>query len=78
MKYTDDFDQLKVKYIGEYHTLRFSKKKTYYATRDLTYGMIHVVDDFGEEDSFFPYEFEVVKVLKNGGLPEDDDSGNAV
>ena len=30
-------------------------------------------DDFGEEGVFMPEEFEVVKVLKNGGMPEDED-----
>lgn len=78
MIYTQDYDQLKVRYIGDYYSLRFSKEKTYYAKRDLEYGMLHIVDDLGEEGSFLPEEFEVVKVLRNGGLPDEDDSGDAV
>ena len=34
--------------------------------------MLRLTDDFGEEGVFMPEEFEVVKVLKNGGMPEDE------
>ena len=78
MIFTQDYDQLKVKFIGDYYSLRFSKEKTYFAKRDLEYGMLHIVDDLGEEGSFLPEEFEVVKVLRNGGLPDEDDSGDVM
>ncbi len=73
MIFTEDYDYLKVKYTGDYYSVRFHKDKVYFAKRDIEYGMLRIVDDFGEEGSFMPEEFEVVKVLKNGGLPEDED-----
>lgn len=77
MEYSNEFDYLKVKYTGNYYSLRFQKGKAYFAARDLEYGMLHIVDDFGEEGVFMPEEFEVVKVLKNGGMPENEDDQGA-
>ncbi len=77
MEYNNEFDYLKVKYIGEYYSIRFQKDKAYFATRELEYGMLRITDDFGEEGVFMPEEFEVVKVLKNGGMPEDEDDQRA-
>ena len=73
MEYNNELDYLKVKYIGDYYSVRFSRNKAYFATRDLEYGMLRLTDDFGEEGVFMPEEFEVVKVLKHGGMPEDED-----
>lgn len=73
MKFNPDVDYLKVRYIGDYYNVRFDKNKTYFATRDADFGMLKITDDFGEENSFMPEEFEIVKVLKNGGLPVDED-----
>lgn len=73
MEFNNEFDYLKVKYIGSYYSIRFQKDKAYFATRELEYGMLRITDDFGEEGVFMPEEFEVVKVLKHGGMPEDED-----
>ncbi len=69
----NDCDLLKVRYIGNYYSVRFSKDKQYFAQRDLEYGMLRLKDDFGEEGLFMPDEFEVTKILKNGGLPDDEE-----
>ena len=73
MRYNKELDYIKVRYTGDYYSVRFSKDKVYFATRDLEYGMLKITDDFGEEGMFMPEECEVVKVLKHGGLPEDED-----
>ena len=73
MKFNSDYDYLKVRYIGDYYNIRLDKNKTYFAIREPDFGMLRLTDDLGEENSFLPDEFEIVKVLKNGGLPLEDD-----
>ena len=61
-----DNDYLKVKYTGSYYSVRLKKGKIYLAERDTVFGLLRLTDELGEENTFEPEEFEVVKVLKNG------------
>lgn len=76
MKKSDDFDRLKVKYTGDYYSVRLKKNKIYFAARDPDFGTLRLTDELGEENSFMPEEFEVVKILERGGMPDaEDDKG---
>ena len=66
-----DNDLLKVKYLGGYYDIRLKKGKTYLAERDPDFGLLRLVDELGEEGGFEPDEFEVIKVLDRGGMPDD-------
>lgn len=78
MKISDDFDHLKVRYVGDYYSVRLKKNKVYFAERDPVFGMLRLEDELGEENSFMPEEFEVVKILDRGGMPDDENgTGNS-
>lgn len=72
-----DNDYLKVRYIGTYYSVRLKKNKIYTAERDTVFGMLRLTDELGEENMFEPDEFEVVKILERGGMP-DDSEGEAL
>ena len=64
-------DLLKVRYLGGYYNVRLKKGKTYLAERDPVFGTLRLKDELGEDGSFEPEEFEVVKILEHGGMPDD-------
>ncbi|MBQ7160900.1 MAG: hypothetical protein IJR90_04240 [Clostridia bacterium] len=66
-----DNDLLKVRYLGGYYNVRLKKNKLYLAERDPVFGLLRITDELGEETGFEPDEFEVVKVLERGGMPDD-------
>jgi len=70
-----DNDLLKVRYLGGYYSVRLKKGKIYIAERDPVFGLLRMTDELGEETGFEPDEFEIVKVLERGGMP-DDGEGN--
>ena len=72
-----DNDYVKVRYLGGYYNVRLKKGKVYLAERDPVFGMLRLTDELGEEGNFEPEEFEVVKILENGGMP-DDGEGNDI
>ena len=72
MKRDYNCDLLKVKYIGVYHSLRFSRDKEYIAERDPIFGMMRLTDELGEECSIEEDEFEIIKILESAGMPDDE------
>ena len=54
-----------------YYNVRLKKNKLYLAERDPVFGLLRITDELGEETGFEPDEFEVVKVLERGGMPDD-------
>lgn len=69
-----DNDYLKVKYTGTYYSVRLKKGKIYLAERDTVFGLLRLTDELGEENTFEPEEFEVVKILERGGMPDDGET----
>ena len=69
-------DLLKVRYKGGYYSVGLKKNKTYLAERDPVFGTLRLTDELGEEHDYEPDEFEIVKTLENGGMP-DDGEGDA-
>ena len=73
----NDNDLLKVRYLGGYYSVRLKKNILYTAERDPVFGVLRIKDELGEETGFEPDDFEVVKVLERGGMP-DDGQGNDI